>query len=252
MREALPLEPGRYHSRPCAKGERHAPLCPVIPGERSGSSTASGTAFEALPEARGADPHPGCWKSHGSRDRRAFYPSCAARGAGGEARAPCAQGNTGPELRSKLKSLSGLFRCRNLCVLATEKGQLAAYSLLCRGLRACFRCPLKRERLLGCASLAAEIHAALRVSCGKHAVEGGEKKRNFCLTKLPERLNVPVTNPPARIVGFAEFLQDTGSLPDRMFFLSRKISHVCRIFLYLLFARKRGYRENFSLYFSGI
>ena len=176
----------------------------------------------------------------------------AARGAGGEARAPCAQGNTGPESRSKLKSLSGLFRCRNLCVLATEKGQLAAYSLLCRGLRACFRCPLKGERLFGCASLAAEIHAALRVSCGKHAVEGGEKKRNFCLTKLPERLNVPVTNPPARIVGFAEFLQDTGSLPDRMFFLSRKVSHVCRIFLYLLFARKRGYRENFSLYFSGI
>ena len=99
----------------------------------------------------------------------------AARGAGGEARAPCAQGNTGPELRSKLKSLSGLFRCRNLCVLATEKGQLAAYSLLCRGLRACFRCPLKGEKLLGCASLAAEIHAALRVSCGRYVVEGGEK-----------------------------------------------------------------------------
>lgn len=64
------------------------------------------------------------------------------------------------------------------------------------------------------------------------------KKRNFCLTKLPERLNVTATNPPVWKVGFAEFLQDTGSLPDRIFFLSRKISHVCRIFLYLLFARK--------------
>lgn len=177
MREALPLEPGRCHSRSCAKGERHAPLYPVIPGERSGSSTASGTAFEALPEARGADPHLGCWKSHGSRDRRAFYPSCAARGAGGEARAPCAQGNTVPELRSKPMSLSGLFRCRNLCFLATESGQLAAYSLLCRGLRACFRCPLKGEKLLGCASLAAEIHAALRVSCGRYVVEGGGKSK---------------------------------------------------------------------------
>ena len=57
-----------------------------------------------------------------------------------------------------------------------ESGQLAAYSLLCRGLRACFRCPLKGEKLLGCASLAAEIHAALRVSCGRYVVEGGEKK----------------------------------------------------------------------------
>lgn len=150
MREALPLDPARCLSLSCAKGERHASLYPVIPGERRGSSTASGTAFEALPEARGADPHPGCWKSHGSRDRRAFYPSCAARGAGGEVRAPCAQGNTGPELRSRLMSLSGLLRCRKLRVLATESGQLAAYSLLCRGLRACFRCPLKRETFWLC------------------------------------------------------------------------------------------------------
>ena len=159
---------------PAQKVSAMLPCIPCSLGKEAGLPLHL-AAFEALPEARGADPHPGCWKSHGSRDRRAFYPSCAARGAGGEVRAPCAQGNTGPELRSKLKSLSGLLRCRNLCVLATESGQLAAYSLLCRGLSACFRCPLKRERLLGCASLAAEIHAALRVSCGRYVVEGGEK-----------------------------------------------------------------------------
>ena len=58
MREALLLDPARCLSLSCTKGERHAPLYPVIPGERSGSSTASGTAFEALPEARG---RPASW-----------------------------------------------------------------------------------------------------------------------------------------------------------------------------------------------
>ena len=36
----------------------------------------------------------------------------------------------------------------------------------------------------------------------------------FRLTIAPKAINVWATNPPNRKVGFAEFLQDTGSLPD--------------------------------------
>ena len=92
MREALPQEPGRCHSRSCAKGERHAPLYPVIPGERSGSSTASGTAsgtaFEALPEARGQTRILAAGRAMEAVTDAPFTLLDAARGAGGEARAP--------------------------------------------------------------------------------------------------------------------------------------------------------------------